>query len=209
MTASTVNALLKTLEEPPPGVVILLTTAEPETLLPTLLSRCQLIPMQPVPADLVRAALIRRWHADEGDAAALVELAAGRLGWAVRALEHPELRAERAERLERLIGLTAASRDERLRAAGELAADTEAARLTVRLWTQWWRDVTLAACGAGHLASEGTARREAERQGRALGPERCEAFLRRLVEAQAALDQNANPRLTLDVLLLDLPTLRA
>jgi DNA polymerase-3 subunit delta' len=157
----------------------------------------------------VRSALAQRWEAAEGDAAALAELAAGRLGWAVRALEHPELREERAERLERLMGLTGATRDERLRAAGELASDAEAARLTVRLWTQWWRDVTLAACGAGHLTSEGKARREAERQGRALGPKRCETFLRKLVGAQVALDQNANPRLTLDVLLLDLPTLGA
>ncbi|MGZ3639583.1 MAG: DNA polymerase III subunit delta', partial [Ktedonobacterales bacterium] len=49
MTANTVNALLKTLEEPPPGVVLLLTSAEPENLLPTLLSRCQLVTLQPLP----------------------------------------------------------------------------------------------------------------------------------------------------------------
>src|SRR5579872_3283633 len=63
MTLSTVNALLKTLEEPPPSVVLLLTSAEPENLLPTLLSRCQVIPLQPLAPHEVAAALEEGWHA--------------------------------------------------------------------------------------------------------------------------------------------------
>jgi DNA polymerase-3 subunit delta' len=205
MTANTVNALLKTLEEPPPGVVIVLTSAEPETLLPTLLSRCQVLALQPLPTEDIARALRERWHASAEEAAALAELAQGKLGWAVRALERPELRNARVQVLERLAGLARTPRDERLRQAAGLAPDAETARTTLRLWLHWWRDVTLAACGSPHLASAGSARAEAERQGRALGQQRAEAFLRKLLDAQAALDANANPRLTYDVLLLDLP----
>ncbi|MFI5273074.1 MAG: DNA polymerase III subunit delta' [Ktedonobacterales bacterium] len=207
MTTSTVNALLKTLEEPPPHVVLLLTSAEPETLLPTLLSRCQLVTLHPLANVELREALIARWGVDPHEAAELATLANGRLGWAVRAHERPELRDERARLLEQLAGLAGSGRAERLRAAGQFAADTESARAVIELWTVWWRDVTLAACGATHLASEGQPRREAERQGRALGPARAQAFLRALLAAQATLDQNGNPRLTLDVLTLDLPYL--
>ncbi|MGZ6390999.1 MAG: hypothetical protein ACXWQZ_17300, partial [Ktedonobacterales bacterium] len=53
----------------------------------------------------------------------------------------------------------------------------------------------------------GSAGDEAARQGRALGPDRAQSFLRALLAAQTALDQNANPRLTFDVLMLDLPHL--
>ncbi|MGH2515743.1 MAG: DNA polymerase III subunit delta' [Ktedonobacterales bacterium] len=209
MTPSTVNALLKTLEEPPPSVVLLLTSGEPETLLPTLLSRCQVMPLQPLATSEVAAALEEGWHAAHPEARALAELANGRLGWAVRALAKPELREERARHLEQIVALAAAPRDARLRAAATFASDGETARRVLEQWVLWWRDVTLAACGAANLTSAGVARQEAERQGRALGCPRAEAFLRKLVEAQAALDANANPRLTLEVLLLDLPQISA
>ncbi len=207
MTPATVNALLKTLEEPPPGVIFLLTSADAEHVLPTVLSRCQIIALRAFTAHEIAAALQRRWGVGADEARALSAVANGRLGWAVRAHEQPQLREAQAEQLERIIRLTSAPRDERIRAAGALAADADSARQALELWMQWWRDVTLAANGAAHLASEGEARRNAERLGHALGPEQARAFLQALLAAQEALDQNANPRLTLEVLLLDLPLL--
>jgi DNA polymerase-3 subunit delta' len=82
----------------------------------------------------------------------------------------------------------------------------ESARRVLELWTLWWRDVVLAAGGASHLATSGVLRTAAERLGRALGIERAQAFLRALLNAQLALEANANPRLTMEVLALDLPT---
>lgn len=205
MTPGSVNALLKTLEEPPEGVVLLLTSAEPENLLPTLLSRCQIIPLQGTSQSVLVAALTERLGIDEDAARQLAGLANGRLGWALRAWERPELREERARLLEQLIALGPATRDARIRSAATLASDVESARTALELWIWWWRDVTLAACGATHLASSGEARAEAERVGRNVGESKAGAFLRSLLAAQVALDQNANPRLTFDVLMLDLP----
>src|SRR5437867_7091825 len=48
MTEQAQNCVLKTLEEPPSNTVLLLTTAYPDHLLPTCLSRCQLISLSPV-----------------------------------------------------------------------------------------------------------------------------------------------------------------
>jgi DNA polymerase-3 subunit delta' len=200
------NALLKTLEEPPPGVVLLLTCAAPDLLLPTIVSRCQLVPLQPLSAPEVAEALERRWQVSAAEAQELASLANGRLGWAVRAHTEPSLRTKRAELLATLVRLASTGRDERLRQSGALAPDVASAQQTVELWTLWWRDVVLAASGATHLATSGEARSEAERQGRALGMERAYPFLQALLAAQAALEQNANPRLTLDVLMLDLPS---
>lgn len=51
------NALLKTLEEPPAGVTIILICSKPERLLPTTLSRCATIRFDPLPAEFVRQRL--------------------------------------------------------------------------------------------------------------------------------------------------------
>jgi DNA polymerase-3 subunit delta' len=206
MRAEAVNALLKTLEEPPPGVVLLLTSAEPELLLPTLTSRCQLVPLHPISPVEIATALMERWGAAPGEAEALAGLAGGRLGWAVEAHRHPERRERRDALLQQIVALASATRDARLRLVASLAGDAEAARATLEAWTLWWRDVLLAAVGASDLTSSGAIRAAAERLGRAIGPEQAEAFLRRLLATRQQLDQNANPRLALEVLALDLPT---
>jgi len=207
MAAASANALLKTLEEPPERVVLLLTCSEPEALLPTVVSRCQIVPTQPPTPTEIRQALVERWSTEPQRAAQLAALSHGRIGWAIDAALHPDIEHARSTSLARLVSLTSASRDERLHAAGALASDTDAAREVVELWLFWWRDLVLAACGARGLSSVGEARAEAERQGRALGVEHAQVFLNALVAAREALEANANPLLTIEALLLDLPGL--
>lgn len=90
--AVTANALLKTLEEPPPRTVIVLVTSVPEDLLPTIRSRCQRIDLDPVPDDVV-AATLRRDGVPADAAALAAALGGGQLARA-RALCGP-LRALR------------------------------------------------------------------------------------------------------------------
>ena len=74
LNAAAANALLKTLEEPPAGVVFLLVSARLDRLLPTIVSRCRQWPM-PTPAP----ELAREWLAQQGvaDADALLAMAGG------------------------------------------------------------------------------------------------------------------------------------
>ncbi len=53
MTPQAANSLLKILEEPPPGWVFFLTTADVTLLLPTLVSRCQVLKFKPFPPELL------------------------------------------------------------------------------------------------------------------------------------------------------------
>ncbi len=206
MALAGANALLKTLEEPSPQVILLLTSSEPEVILPTVLSRCQVVPMLPLSPDEVSAALAERWQMPADEAKTLAGLANGRLGWAVRAAENPELVEQRTHELDEIASLATASRDERLRRAGALGKDVESARRVLELWALWWRDVVLAAGGASHLVMAGELRARAERLGHRIGLNSSQTFLRALLDAQLALEANANPRLTLEVLALDLPT---
>src|SRR5260370_42567157 len=80
MTEAAQNCLLKTLEEPPPNTVLILTTAYPDHLLSTCLSRCQLIPLPPVGRPAL-VEFIKARHDDGAEAEALAGLAHGRPGW--------------------------------------------------------------------------------------------------------------------------------
>jgi DNA polymerase-3 subunit delta' len=81
------NAMLKTIEEPPPRTIVLLVTAAAEDLLPTIRSRCQRIDFDPVADDVLRAAL-ERDGVDAEIAATAVALSGGQLARA-RALAGP------------------------------------------------------------------------------------------------------------------------
>jgi len=90
MNRSTANALLKTLEEPAPDTLFLMVSNEPLRLLPTIRSRCQVVPVSVPPAAVSEAALAAdgleqaaRWLALAGGSPGLAsELAtSGRGGW--------------------------------------------------------------------------------------------------------------------------------
>lgn len=58
LTKESFNALLKTLEEPPPHVKFIFATTEPHKILPTILSRCQRFDLRPIPTDLIAKHLL-------------------------------------------------------------------------------------------------------------------------------------------------------
>src|SRR5438445_5007910 len=89
MTEAAQNCLLKTLEEPPPNTVLVLTTAYADHLLSTCLSRCQVIALSPVGRSAVVDFIASR-HGNREDAEALASVAHGRPGWALRALTDRE-----------------------------------------------------------------------------------------------------------------------
>ena len=77
------NAFLKTLEEPPGEALILLVTSMPQSLLPTIRSRCQEIRFQPLPRRTLAQALVKKRGLPEGDAWFVAALAQGSMGRAL------------------------------------------------------------------------------------------------------------------------------
>ena len=63
LSTAAFNALLKTLEEPPPRVVFVLATTDPQRVLPTILSRCQRFDFRRIPMEALEGHL--RWIADQ------------------------------------------------------------------------------------------------------------------------------------------------
>jgi DNA polymerase-3 subunit delta' len=205
-TTSAANALLKTLEEPPPYVVIAVLASDADRLLPTIVSRCQQLPLRPLPVAVVQQALIERWDAEPELATLLAHLSGGRLGWAVRTLSDETALQRRARRLDDLDRLLKdASAIQRFRYAERLARDPVATLETLDLWIGWWRDVLLLAAGTDAPLTNVDRRSALGDHARRFGVERSGAVLNALRNAADRLKRNANARLTLEVLMLDLP----
>ncbi|MEO6349975.1 MAG: DNA polymerase III subunit delta' [Candidatus Limnocylindrales bacterium] len=117
------NALLKTLEEPPARVCLVLAADDAATLLPTVVSRCARLRLGPVAADTIAELLDEANLADRSQGSALARLAGGRPGAAVALARRPEAVMAQGRLARTLVDLLAADRRRRLGAQAELIAD--------------------------------------------------------------------------------------
>jgi DNA polymerase-3 subunit delta' len=203
------NAFLKTLEEPPGQTVILVTAERADDLLPTIVSRCAVVPLRPLPLETVRSALITNWLVPAERADLLAHLAQGRLGWAVRMHADDAALAARQQALDDLSTLLAASRVARFAYAERLAKETSTDRIqeTLDLWQSLWRDVLLAGAGAPSPLANPDREAEVHRLAQAVAPAAAREVMLGLRRTAGLLEQNANARLALEVCLLDWPRL--
>jgi DNA polymerase-3 subunit delta' len=204
--ANAANALLKTLEEAPAYVVLVLTADTPEQLLPTILSRCEVLRLRPLPVETVEGYL-KEHGADPTNARLLAHISGGRPGYALRLMHDKETLDFRAQRLEDLQKLLPSTRRARFAYAEKLADRKNEAkehmRETLLLWLSYWRDVLLCRTGAQTPLTNVDCTEGIE----ALAGRLSLGEAHRLVAAaEGAIDQlerNVNPRLLAEVLLLD------
>ena len=97
LTADAANALLKSLEDPPPGTIFVLTSGNRETLPPTVLSRCLQIPFRPVATSAVAALLQKEAGLEEAAAQYCAVLSGGSPGRALALAQDLEIGALRAK----------------------------------------------------------------------------------------------------------------
>ncbi len=203
-TPPAANALLKTLEEPAPHVVLLLTSNRRDQVLPTILSRCQIMGLRPMPLDQLQAALETRWGLDEERARLLARLSAGRLGWAVAAHTDPELWDRRTRHLDDLLGLLAGNAIARL-AYAERLSRADDVETVLGLWATWWRDVLLVQQRIPETVLNLDRKPQLLQQAELFGAEQVQLALADLMQTLHRIRANVNLRLALDVLLLRLP----
>ena len=209
--ANAQNALLKTLEEAPAHVILILTADTPEQLLPTIVSRCEVMRLRPMSVEALESSLNER-GVDESKAHLLAHISGGRPGYALRLMQEKETLKFRQERLDDLQHLLKSSRRERFayadrltrRKKKEIEAD-ERFRDTLLVWLSFWRDVLLRTSGADAPLANVDRADEIE----ALAEKLSLSEARRLVEAAEGafdkLERNVNARLLAEVLLLDWP----
>jgi DNA polymerase-3 subunit delta' len=203
------NAFLKTLEEPPGNAVIVLTAESADDLLPTIVSRCEVIALRPLPLEAVRDALIARWRVPAERAELLAHLSGGRLGWAAHLHIDESALEARAQKLDDLQRLLSASRVERFAHAERLAREGSLDRIqdTLDLWQSFWRDVLLTSTGATAPLANPDRETQIAALADSVSPSTAREVLNSLRRSGDLLEKNANTRLALEVMLLGWPSI--
>jgi DNA polymerase-3 subunit delta' len=200
MKVEAVNALLKTLEEPPPQHLLVLTTRVEDDLFPTIVSRCQKLAFAPLPAALVANELVRQKGLPQPEAALLAALCGGSLGRAL-ALDPDELIRRRDQVLADLQQLSGGGLSAVLDWAQRLAKNVDEADNFLLMAQLWYRDMLLLHAGgpAALLAHQDRVKALEQAASRS-GVKACFAHFAAVGAAQRHLGAKLNPELTLDIL---------
>jgi DNA polymerase-3 subunit delta' len=210
------NALLKTLEEAPSHATLILTADNVEQLLPTIVSRCEILRLRPLPVETVEAALKSRGtstslsaSANNESARLLAHLSGGRPGAAFRMLADSSTLEFRQKRLDDLQHLLPASRVEKFAYAEKLTDRKKEAeerfRDTLFVWLSFWRDVLVSASGSSAPLVNVDRLAEIEALAARLGLPAARQVVEATETAIERLEKNVNARLLAEVTLLDWP----
>lgn len=204
------NAMLKTLEEPPDYATIILVSNSTD-LLPTIVSRCRVLRLRPLPRRQVAEALVAR-NIIADDAELLAAWSGGRVGWAIAAAAQPETITARQEQLTALVELGIHSHNRGIafrwaeqRAKEYRGGEQEMVFAWLDLWQGWWRDVLLVAAGCHESVVNIDRREDLVHTANNHTISVIHAFMRRISTTAQQLRENRNPQLVLENLLLHMP----
>ncbi len=201
------DAILKTLEEPPGETIFIISTDNAASLAETILSRCVVFRLNPIPFTVVEKALINSWGANDQKARFLARISGGRIGWAIRLLSDDKTLEDRSTKLIELINLLSLSRVGRFAYADKLRKDRQQAVKTLALWEGWWRDVMISSTGTNSPEiSNVDYKTEIHFIAEQLDTTKIANTLLAIRKTQKDLQKNANARLALEVLMLQIPT---
>lgn len=196
------NALLKTLEEPPAHAVFLLLAERAEAFLPTILSRVVVMKIRPLSAETIADYLMQAGHLAE-ESHILSAYAQGRIGQALELVEDEGFREMRRDILGKLEALPSMSEGD----AYLLAKDFEVYKNDLRfldIMELWYRDLLT----AKSLREEGYLIQRDKKDAIFRAAKEPAALLAKKAAAvrtaRMRLAQNANFRLTMEVMLMDL-----
>jgi DNA polymerase III subunit delta' len=203
------DCLLKTIEEPPPRSVLILSAAHPERLPSTVLSRCEAVVFGPVATSEISTWLHRVHGVDEQSATNAAALAAGRPGRALRLATDPLALDAELDALDQFLATGGSGAAGALRTAAAVAPAAgaegrERALVTLAVWAAFVRDAVCYASAVPELAVWASYRSALERWAEDLTAGRIIAILERILEASEAVAIYAQPRLAFEAMLLDI-----
>ncbi len=197
MNPQAANALLKILEEPPEGNLLMLISSSTSALLPTVVSRCQVLTFSPLTEEEVLRFLQERegWSADEAGKAA--RWAQGSIGKA-RKVQTEEIREVAAQLMDWLERLPHASTQEVMERARSWSRTREEARMRLDILQGLLRDMVVGRIAGGVEGSE------LQATGKGWSVSELFRAWEEAVEGLRGVDKNWNPTLTLENLFLSL-----
>ncbi|MDE7283662.1 MAG: DNA polymerase III subunit delta [Lachnospiraceae bacterium] len=203
MTAQAQNALLKTLEEPPEYAVILILTTNVEAMLPTVLSRCVVLNMKPVPDKKLKEFLMKELEVPDYKADICVAFARGNLGKAKMLASSEEFEKVKEEAITLVKYINDMEISEIVKAIKNISEYKFEITDYLDILSVWYRDVLLfkATKDANSMIFRDEIqyiRKVADRS----TYEGIETIVKALQQAKRRLDANVNFDLTMELLLL-------
>jgi DNA polymerase-3 subunit delta' len=203
MQAEAQSSLLKLLEEPPERVVFVLVAESPQALLPTVVSRCQLVRFNLVPVAQIEHALRVQFGVPAARARVLAALSGGRAARAAAWSQDPDALAERDAVVDRLVRVEDEGLWGALQAAEFLAQDRSRVLDRLEVAALWYRDLLVWRETADPSLLVNVDRQgEIERLAERLQPLALRERLAAVEEARWAVRRNVNPRLALEAAFL-------
>ena len=203
------NSLLKTLEEPPERVLIILLTTDARAMLPTIISRCRLVQLRPAPSTAIAEFLADRKGVNDDRAREIAGLASGRVGWAVQAAEDPDMLKRMSDVLDEVESVVRSPLADRFDYAAALAGrfpgDRRSVYSELDLWLSWWRDVLLIGQQKPELVSNVARTDSLTHAAERLPQTSIVNAIKTVMRTTFLLERNVAPRLALEGMMLKLP----
>lgn len=206
-TISASNAILKTLEEPPPRVVMMVTAESAEALLPTIVSRCEVVRLRPVPLDEVANGLQTQWDIPAEKSRLLAHISGGRPGYAIYLNSNPDLLEQRSQWIDDLETLLSSNRVKRFEYAAKIGKNKEVLPELLQVWLSYWRDILMSVAQAEIPLVNLDRAEKINAIANLMTINQASAAVKSIETTIGLLHTNVNSRLAVEVLLLDLPFL--
>lgn len=205
LSVTAANALLKTLEEPRPKVVIILITEDMESLPATIASRSRVLQFRSVPSDIIYEYLINEHKASRSQAKDLSRLALGRPALAVKFFENKEAYAFYQEQINTFLDFKGQTLGERFLSIenllGKKTAGQEAVRIAGRILQVWQgalRDLMLMEYGFFNIIQHQIAKEKLDALKAALTPSDISRLFKAIEAAEENIFYNVSPKLALE-----------
>ncbi len=194
LTDQAANALLKTLEEPPTDSVLILIVENLGALLPTIVSRSQVVKFFPLPTDTIRVILVKAHGVEDKRAGVLASLASGSIGEAIKYMDG-KFFEKRSALVKALADGTFFDQDFDRVPRAELKTD-------LNIMLTWYRDIMVAkALGASDAALVNIDMKETiARDAGTIGFDRLDRIIKQIILTGSFLEQNVNPKLAMAAL---------
>ncbi len=196
------NMLLKILEEPPDRTVFILTALQPSDLLPTIRSRCQHIRFNPISKKSLQSYLANTLGYEPGKANAVASMAGGSMTRA-RSMIESDWIEKRNWIIDEIESLKTASVSRCLFFSETLAEDKQLLPVAFEAMKNWFRDLVVYRYSPNQVINQDLLDRihTASKQA---AVEELLVNIKEIEKAEHDIRANANPRLTLDALVIRL-----
>jgi DNA polymerase-3 subunit delta' len=203
------NSLLKTLEEPPGSVILILTAVSASSLVETVASRCEEIKLNPVPIQTTSLGLkdLHQIPADQADF--LAHISAGKPDLALAYHQDPGILERRTSLLDQHFEILKGDSVDRFAYANQLVKDPVLVQEMINIWSSIWHDILLQLGKSAAPIRNIDRKAEIQTVIRSIDLEDAKSAVKLFQRAHSLLQRNANLKLTLEDLLIQLPTINS